>query len=258
MKNHQDFADLQGKVALVTGASSGLGAHFSRVLAGRGCTVVLLARREAALQQLASDIRSAGGQAVVRCADVSDYDSIIDCFNGILNEVGALDILVNNAGIAHGAAFLEATDAETSEVFAVNQMAVWRIAQLACQQMQAADKGGSIINIASVLGDSVFKGLASYATTKAAVIQMTKAMALEMARYNIRVNAIAPGYCDTEINHDYLQSESGQAMVQQRVPMRRIAKLQELDGVLLLLASQQGSYITGAVIPVDGGYLVGP
>lgn len=258
MKNHNDFADLQGKTALVTGASSGLGAHFARVLASRGCTVVLLARREASLQSLAADIRAADGQAIAMSADVTDYAAIIECFNEILEEVGALDILVNNAGIAHGAAFLEASDADTAEVFAVNQMAVWRIAQLACQQMQTAGKGGSIINISSVLGDSVYKGLASYATTKAAVIQMTKAMALEMARYKIRVNAIAPGYCDTEINHDYLQSESGKNMIQQRVPMGRIAEPHELDGVLLLLASQQSAYITGAVIPVDGGYLVGP
>jgi NAD(P)-dependent dehydrogenase (short-subunit alcohol dehydrogenase family) len=258
MNSHLDYTDLDGKVALVTGASSGLGTHFARVLASRGCTVALLARREDSLRKVASDIHTAGGQAIVQCVDVTDHAAIVDCFNELHQRVGALDILVNNAGIAHGAAFLDAEDADTSEVFAVNQLAVWRIAQLACQQIQTAGKSGSIINIASVLGDSVFKGLASYATSKAAVIQMTKAMALEMARYEIRVNAIAPGYCDTEINHDYLQSESGKSMVQQRVPMRRIAKLHELDGVLLLLASQQSSYITGAVIPVDGGYLVGP
>lgn len=252
-----DFDDLQGKIALVTGASSGLGAHFSRLLAARGCTVVLLARRQQALQAIADEITTAGGKALVLATDVTQLPALQNSFNEILSELGALDIVVNNAGVARSAPFLEATDADTAEVFAVNQTAVWRVAQLACQQMQQAGKGGSVINIASVLGSRVVKGLASYSTTKAAVIQMTKAMALEMAQYNIRVNAIAPGYCDTEINHDYLQSDSGQAMIERRVPMRRVAKLNELDGVLLLLASQRSSYITGATIPVDGGYLVG-
>ncbi len=253
----EDFADLRGKLALVTGASSGLGAHFSRVLAARGCTVLLMARRQQALQALADEITDAGGKAFVFTTDVTDLPALKASFDKMKTEHGVLDIVVNNAGIAHGAAFLEASDDDTAEVFAVNQTAVWRVAQLACQQMQQAGKRGSVINIASVLGDRVAKGLASYATTKAAVIQMTKAMALEMAQYTIRVNAIAPGYCQTEINKDYLQSDQGQAMIKRSVPMRRIAKLEELDGVLLLLASQQGSYITGATIPVDGGYLIG-
>ncbi|MEE9334301.1 MAG: SDR family NAD(P)-dependent oxidoreductase [Granulosicoccaceae bacterium] len=254
----RDFIDLQAKVALITGASSGLGAHFSRVLAARGCTVALMARRLQALQAVADEIKQAGGKALVLATDVTQLPALITSFDTILAQLGAVDIVINNAGIARGAPFLEATDADTADVFAVNQAAVWRVAQLACQQMQQAGKRGSVINIASVLGERVVKGLASYSTTKAAVIQMTRAMALEMAPYGIRVNAIAPGYCDTEINHEYLQSDSGHAMIERRVPMRRVAKLHELDGVLLLLASQQSSYITGATIPVDGGYMVGP
>ncbi len=253
-----DFADLKGKVALITGASSGLGAHFSQVLAARGCTVVLLARREQALQALADEIENAGGKALVLATDVTQLPALTASFDSVLTQLGALDIVINNAGVARGAAFLDATDTDTADVFAVNQTAVWRVGQLACQQMQQAGKGGSIINIASVLGERVVKGLASYSTTKAAVIHMTKAMALEMAQYNIRVNAIAPGYCDTEINHEYLQSDSGQSMIKRRIPMRRVAQLHELDGALLLLASQQSSYITGGIIPVDGGYMVGP
>jgi len=234
-----EYSDLQGKVALVTGASSGLGAHFAQLLAMHGCTVVLLARRKRALEQLAQSINTAGGQAVVMPADVTDLSQLEISFNKIKKQVGPVDIVINNAGVARGAPFLDASDSDTADVVAVNQTAVWRVAQLACQQMHV-------------------KGLASYATTKAAVIQMTKAIALEMAQYNIRVNAIAPGYCVTEINKDYLQSDRGAAMINSRVPMRRVGELHELDGVLLLLASQRGSYITGAVIPVDGGYRVGP
>ena len=244
-----DYFDLSGRVALVTGASSGLGAHFARTLAGAGAKVVLAARRMDRLKALAADI---GASAVPVEMDVTDRSSIK---SGLDQLDAPPNIVINNAGIARGAAFLDATDQDTRDTFATNQQAVWDVAQLTARAMVAADTGGSIINISSILALGTGMGVASYATTKAAVAHMTKVLALELAPNNIRVNAIAPGYFTSEMTQDYLKSEHGLKILG-RVPMKRHGDHHELDGLLLLLASDRSSYMTGTVTPVDGGHLI--
>ncbi|MCL4132264.1 UNVERIFIED_CONTAM: hypothetical protein GTU68_050361 [Idotea baltica] len=250
-----DYFELTGKVALITGASSGLGLHFAKRLAEAGCTVVLAARRKNKLDALAAAINANGGTAHVLQLDVQDREATTERIAQMPSDIGVADILINNAGIARAARFLDASPEDTETVFSINQSAVWHISQTVCQQMIDAGKPGSVINIASILGLNVLPGVGSYAVSKAAVVQMTKQMALELARYKIRVNAIAPGYFDTEINDGFLNSEAGQKIVK-RVPARRIGELEDLTGILLLLASNKSTYMTGSIIPVDGGHLV--
>jgi len=255
-----DYFGLNGKIALITGASSGLGLHFSRCLSNAGCTVVLAARRKPKLDALAEQINNETGKANKPRAfavelDVSNRTSCSAVLSTVFSEIGTPDILINNAGIARPGRFLEADDADTDQVFSVNQSSVWKISQQVCAEMIKAGKAGSVINIASILGLDVMPGVSSYAVSKAAVVQMTKLMALELARHNIRVNAIAPGYFDTEINQGFLDSDAGKKIIK-RVPFRRVGELHELDGLLYLLASQKSSFMTGAVIPIDGGHLV--
>ncbi len=246
---------VEGKVALVTGASTGLGHHFARTLAAGGATVVVAARRTEKLAALVEAIVAHGGKAMAVAMDVNDRASIDAAFTHAANSVGAPDIIVNNAGIAVSKPSLDLTEEDWRSVLDTNLDGVWRVAQAGAKAMTAAGKGGSIINIASILGLRVAGSLLSYTTSKAAVLQLTKSLALEWARYQIRVNAIAPGYVETDMNRDALNSEAGAAMVK-RVPQRRIGKPQDLDGALLLLASEAGSYMTGSVIVVDGGHLV--
>lgn len=246
---------LTGQVALVTGASSGIGAHLAERLAAEGCIVGIAARRSGRLDALAERIRAAGGQAVPLTVDVGDRAAVAAALDQLEDAAGIASILVNNAGIAGQHGFLDAPEEETAEVFKVNQTAVWDVAQLVAQRLAAAGKPGSIINIASITGLRAVGGAASYAVSKAAVAHMTRIQALELARYNIRVNAIAPGYFETELTQDFLSSEAGEKLAK-RIPMRRTGQLEELDGPLLLLASGLGSFMTGAVIPVDGGHLL--
>lgn len=250
-----DYFELTGKIALITGASSGLGAHFSKCLARAGCTVILAARRKQNLDTLAAQLIDDGNKAHAIELDVSDQATSDTALKSVFENIGTPDILINNAGIARPGRFIDATDNDTDLVFNVNQTSVWRISQQVCKQMIAAEKSGSVINIASILGMDILPGVGSYAVSKAAVIQMTKVMALELARYNIRVNAIAPGYFDTEINKGFLDSDAGQKIIK-RVPSRRIGELDDLNGLLYLLASDKSAYMTGSVIPVDGGHLV--
>jgi len=247
--------DVSGKVALVTGASSGLGEHFARTLAEGGATVIAAARRVDRLEQLVSGIAGAGGRAHALALDVADAGSVTDGFARIVAEHGAPDIVVNNAGIAQTKPAIELTEADWQNVMNTNLDGAWRVAQAGAKAMVAAGKGGSIINIASVLGLRVATHLLAYAAAKAALVQVTKALALEWARHGIRVNAIAPGYIETEINQGLFSTEAGQAMVK-RVPQRRIGMPSDLDGALLLLASDAGSYMTGSVVVVDGGHVV--
>jgi len=250
-----DWFGLQGSVALVTGASSGLGRHFALTLAAAGCTVGLAARREGYLASLATEIADRGGRGIVLRTDVTDAASVEASVATLTEEAGAPTILVNNAGIAHGSSFLDTTDDDMRSVFALNQMAVWTVAQTVCKGMIAAGKGGSIINIASITGERPIGGAAAYAVSKAAVIHMTKIMAMELARHDIRVNALAPGYFSTDMNREFLESEAGRKLLK-RSPMRRAGTMDELDGPLLTLASDRGSFMTGSVIAVDGGHLV--
>ncbi len=250
-----DYFQLNYKTALITGASSGIGEHFARCLAAAGCNVVLAARRVDKLNALAEEIRAGGRDALVLEMDVHNRTTSKAALQYMRDTVGAVDILVNNAGIARAARFLDADHNDTDAVIGVNQTGVWHVSQTVCRQMIDAEKAGTVINIASILGLDVLPGVGSYAVSKAAVVQMTKVMALELARYNIRVNAIAPGYFDTEINEGFLTSDAGKKIIK-RNPSRRVGVLEELTGLLLLLASSKSAYMTGTVIPVDGGHLV--
>ncbi len=247
--------DLTGAVALVTGASSGLGRHFAKVLAVNGATVALAARRADRLAALAGEIAADGGTAVAVACDVTDNDSVTAAFDTVEAQIGPVTLLINNAGIAHGGSALDLDSETWRAVMATNLDAVFALSKQAARRMIAAETGGSIVNIASIAGLSVDKGIAAYATSKAGVIQLTKALALEWARYGIRVNAIAPGWFATEINTDYLASPAGQALLKSN-PMRRFGKDGDLDGALLLLSSGAGGYITGTTLTVDGGHLL--
>lgn len=246
--------DVRGQVALVTGASSGLGHHFAEALARRGAIVIAAARRADRLEALVAAIRGAGGQAHAVALDVGSADSIAAAFERTIEIAGAPDIVVNNAGIAQTKAAVELTEADWRSVMDTNLDGAWRVAQASARAMIAAKKGGSIVNIASVLGLRVANYLLAYSAAKAGLVQVTRALALEWGRYGIRVNAIAPGYIETEMNRDFFQTEAGQAMAK-RIPQRRIGSPGELEGALLLLASKAGSYMTGSVVVVDGGHV---
>jgi NAD(P)-dependent dehydrogenase (short-subunit alcohol dehydrogenase family) len=247
--------DVRGKVALVTGASSGLGEHFARTLASRGAIVVAAARRIERLEALVAEVASGGGKAFAVRMDVAEAASVEAALAQAVAQAGAPDIVVNNAGVAQAKAALELTEADWRQVMDTNLDGAWRVAQASARAMIAARKPGSIVNIASILGLRVATSLLAYTTAKAALIQATQALALEWARHGIRVNAIAPGYIETDINRGFFQTDAGQAMVK-RVPQRRIGKPSDLDGALLLLASGASGYMTGSTVVVDGGHLV--
>jgi len=251
-----DLFSLKGRVALVTGASSGLGIQFAKALADNGAAVALVARRAGRLASLKDEIESKGGRAVAIEIDVTDRAGMLRAFDEAEKTFGTVTLLVNNAGVAQQP--VRATDVTPEEwrrVLAVDLDAVFYWAQEAARRMVAAKKQGAIVNIASVLGFGVAKGVASYATAKAAVVQVTKALAVELAFKGVRVNAIAPGWFVTEINDTYLNSEAGIAM-KRDIPMGRFGETGDLDGALLLLASDAGRYITGTTIVVDGGQVV--
>ena len=246
---------LEGKTALVTGANGGLGSHFARTLAKAGAKVAVAARRLESLKSVADAIAADGGRAAPIALDVTDPASVARAFDEAAAALGAVTIVVNNAGIAITKPLLDHTEEDWQQVIEVNLNGAWRVAQAAARHMVKHAQGGSIVNIASILGLRVSAQVPSYAASKAALIQLTKAMALELSRHKIRVNALAPGYVETGINREFFESEAGQALIK-RVPQRRIGKPEEIDGALLLLASDAGSYITGAVLAVDGGHLV--
>jgi len=250
--------DLQGRTALVTGGFSGLGRHFAQVLAAHGARVAIIGRRIELGRTVAIEIATAAGRPEdVRAyqADVTDAQSVADAFRQCTGELGVPTIVVNNAGTVARAPSIDLADDDWSAVVDVNLSGVFRVAQAAAREMVKARQAGSIINIASILGLRVRPQVVAYAATKAAVVQMTKALALEWAEQGIRVNALAPGYFETDINRDLLRSPAGQALIS-RVPQKRVGQLADLDGPLLLLASDASAYMTGAVIAVDGGHLV--
>jgi NAD(P)-dependent dehydrogenase (short-subunit alcohol dehydrogenase family) len=247
---------LKGRVALVTGASSGLGQQFARALADNGAAVVLVARRADRLKDFRAELEKAGARAVAVEADVNDRTAMKAAFGVAEKAFGTVTILVNNAGVAQqGVRAVDLAEEEWRRVLSTNLDAVFSCAQEAATRMLAAGQKGAIVNIASVLGLGVSKGAVSYATSKAAVIQLTKALALEWAFKGVRVNAIAPGWFVTEINDDYLNSEAG-AAIKRDIPMGRFGNAGDLDGALLLLASDAGAYMTGATLVVDGGQVV--
>ena len=241
---------LSGKTALITGASSGLGAHFTRILAEQGAEVTAAARRVDRLQRLCAKIEGSGGKAQAAALDVTDPSSVAAVFEG-----RTFDIVVNNAGVTVDGQALKTTEDDWAHVIDTNLTGVFRVARAAGQRLVEAGKGGSIINIASILGLRVAGNLSAYATAKSGVVQMSRSLALEWARYGIRVNALCPGYIETDLNRDFFASDAGKALIK-RVPQRRLGNMSDLDGPLLLLASDDGAFMTGTEIVVDGGHLV--
>jgi len=242
---------LSGKTALVTGASSGLGARFATVLAAAGATVILTARRKDALDALADQLRAAGGRAETRQLDVTDSASV----HAVVETTPGIDILVNNAGISIEKLVTDVTEADYDAVMDTNLKGVWLMAQAVGRQMIARQQGGKIVNISSVLGQMVLSRLSVYAMAKAGVNQMTKALALEWARHDIQVNAIAPGYIKTEINRAFFDTEVGRKMVE-RMLRKRVGEPEDLDAALLLLCGPGSRFITGSILTVDDGQVL--
>lgn len=244
--------DLTGHAALVTGASSGLGRHFATVLARAGAKVALGARRTEALSTLAREIEGFDGRAIPIELDVTDADSVKACVAAAETELGALSILVNNAGIAATEPALEIEEADWDRVVDTNLKGAWLVAQEAARHIARLGHGGSIVNVASILGLVGSTQVAAYCASKAGLINLTRALAAEWARHDIRVNALAPGYIETDLNRDFLNGPAGEA-IRARVPQRRFGTPEDLDGALLLLVSDAARYITGSLLVVDGG-----
>ncbi|MDE2371366.1 MAG: SDR family oxidoreductase [Burkholderiales bacterium] len=253
--------DLSGRVALVTGASSGLGTQFAKTLAAAGAGVVLAARRLERLKTLRAEIESLGGDAHVVELDVTDTDSIRAAVAHAETEMGAIDILVNNSGVSATSKLVDVTPEEYDEQMNVNARGAFFVAQAVAQRMIARSKGeapgtytgGRIVNIASMAGLKVLGQIGVYAMSKAAVVHMTKAMALEWGRYGINVNALCPGYIDTEINHHHWQTEGGKKLVAM-MPRKRVGQPADLDAMLVTLCAKESHFVNGAVIAVDDGF----
>lgn len=249
--------DVSGRIALITGASSGLGRHFARVLSNAGAKVVLAARRIDRLEALAAEIEAAGGEAFAVSMDVTKADTIQAALDATISRFGEpADIIVNNSGLSREGWFTSMEEDDFDLVMDTNTKGVWLVARAFAGALAKSGKSGSMINIASVAGKRPGHTMAAYCASKAACEHMTRVMALEMARYNVRVNALAPGYFETEINDDFLATDEGKKMMK-RIPMRRFGEHEELSGPLLLLASDAGSFMTGATIVVDGGHMWG-
>ena len=247
--------DLTGKVALVTGASSGLGVHFARTLAAAGASVAIAARRADRLASLQAELQSAGAKAVAVELDVQSGDSITAAFAAVEEALGPIDIVVNNAGISIVKPALEMPVEDWDAVVNTNLRGAWLVAQAAGKRWLMAKRPGVIVNIASILGLRTIGQVAPYNASKAGLIHLTRALAMEWARHDIRVNAICPGYIETEMNGDFWKTPAGQRLID-RIPQRRIGKPEHLDGALLLLASDAGTFMTGSVLTVDGGHTV--
>ncbi|MTI43791.1 NAD(P)-dependent dehydrogenase (short-subunit alcohol dehydrogenase family) [Roseibium hamelinense] len=247
---------LTGKRVLITGASSGLGQHFARTCALEGAAVAIAARRTDRLEHLVHELNDLGASDAIPIAlDVSNEASVEDAVNEAVSGLGGLDVLVNNAGTARDGSPLNQSADDFDAVMSVNLRGVWLMAVACGNHWREERRPGVIVNIASILGLRVGSGVAAYAVSKAGVVQMTKALALDLARHDIRVNALAPGYFETEINAGFFDTAHGQKMIE-RIPMRRIGNFEDLNGPFLLLASDASRYMTGSVIPVDGGHLL--
>ena len=244
--------DLSGKVALVTGASGGLGCHFARTLAEAGARVALAARRT---EQLEANVAEIGADRAIAVAlDVTDPESVDRALVEVADRLGPATIVVNNSGVTATRSALDLDPDEWDQIMDTNLKGAWLVARAAARQLIDAKLPGSIVNIASILGFRVAGHVAAYTASKAALVQLTRALALEWARHRIRVNAIAPGYVETDLNRDFFASDAGKAMIA-RIPQRRLGRLEDLDGPLLLLASDASAYMTGSVLVVDGGHL---
>ncbi|HEX4768909.1 MAG TPA: glucose 1-dehydrogenase [Lichenihabitans sp.] len=255
MSGQPGLFDLTGRVALVTGASSGLGRHFAGVLARAGASVVVAARRREALDDLVDELEAAGHRAMAVTLDVTRAEDVEAGFARAGAALGSVDILINNSGVAPAAAAVDLAEADWDRALDTNLKGAFLTAQAFARRAIAAKHGGAIVNIASILGFRVAGHVAAYAASKAGLVQLTQALALEWARHGIRVNAIAPGYVATEMTAGLFDGPGGQAMLG-RVPQRRIGQPEDLDGALLLLAGDGSRYMTGSTVTVDGGHLV--
>lgn len=251
----ENIFSMKDKVVLVTGASSGLGSNFARVLGRNGAKVIVAARRADKLEALVSSITGDGGQATAVAMDVTNPDSVASAFAEAENIYGPITVLINNAGVADSKRFLNTEEDSWDFIMDTNLKGAWRVAKEFCNRLIQHKLTGNIVNIASILGLSVSIGESTYAISKAGVVQMTKALALELANKGIRVNAICPGYFETEMNAGFFSTPKGKEFMANTTP-KRIGQLHELDGALLLLASDAGSYINGVALPVDGAHLV--
>ncbi len=245
--------NLAGQVALVTGASAGIGRHLALLLAAAGAKVALAARRTDRLAELAAEIAAEGGVALPIALDVTRQESVAGAIAEAERGLGPLDLLVNNAGVVVSKPALDHSEAEWDYVLDTNLKGAWLMAREFASRLVERDRPGRIVNIASVLGTRTIAYVPSYCSAKAGLIHLTHVLAMELARRRILVNALAPGYVDTDFTHDFLRSAPGKKLIG-RIPLGRVGRTDDLDGAMLLLASPAGAYITGAVIAVDGGH----
>ena len=245
---------MRGRRVLVTGATSGLGRHFARLMASAGADLVLVARRESVLEELAGELRCHGGDVFVTAMDVADRDSVDAGVANIYAAGAPIEVLINNAGVTATESFATQSDESWDMVIGTNLTGARNVAQRIVQKMIEANSGGNIINLASVMSFRVAGYLTAYTASKGAIVQMTRTMALELARHNIRVNAIAPGYIATEFNDEFFESGAGDPIIA-RIPQRRLGQVEDLDGPMLLLASGASGFMTGSTLVVDGGHL---
>jgi 3-oxoacyl-[acyl-carrier protein] reductase len=250
-----DLFDVSREVILVTGASQGLGRQFARLLSARGAAVVLAARQTAKLKSLEEEIRGKGGRAAAVEMDVTDTASIARAIDDAEAALGPISVLINNAGIAVEKLAVDQTEADFDAVINANLKGAYFTATEVARRMIARQQEGNIVNIVSVLGLGVMKFVSPYTISKAGLVQATKAMALELAANRIRVNALAPGYIDTDLNHGFWSTPAGEKLTK-RIPQRRVGAESDLDGAILLLASSASRYMTGSVVTVDGGFLL--
>ncbi|MGQ7270053.1 SDR family NAD(P)-dependent oxidoreductase [Marinobacter nauticus] len=252
MADDTNLFSLAGKRVLVTGASSGLGRHFAKTLARAGAQVIVGARRVDRLEDLVADLKREGRNAVAMALDVTSRASVIACLDDICRRFSGLDVVVNNAGISDTKGVLEYTDEDWDAIVQTNLTGAWMVAQESARRM-AERGGGSIVNVTSILATRLAGAVGPYCAAKAGLAHLTRSMALELARYQVRVNSLAPGYVMTEINQAFLQSDAGERL-KRRIPAREFCQLHDLDGALLLLASDAGRAMTGSEIVVDNGH----
>jgi NAD(P)-dependent dehydrogenase (short-subunit alcohol dehydrogenase family) len=245
--------DLTGEVALVTGASSGIGRHLAELLAAAGAKVALAARRVDRLAETARDIAAAGGESLPIACDVTRSDAVAGAVAKAESELGPLTILVNNAGVVVSKPLFEHTEADWDYVVDTNLKGAWLAAREFAHHLVGLQRPGRIINISSVLGFRTIGRVPAYCAAKAGLTHLTHVLAMELARYGILVNALAPGYVETDFNRAFFQTEAGKALIS-RIPLKRLGQTEDLDGALLFLASPASAYVTGAVIAVDGGH----